>query len=133
MTPKLTDEQRQALTTHNGAPVYVLLSVAEYQRLQDAEKRSPVEEPDEDDTEVPPGIQRSMAAFLRDLPELMQKKKYLGKWVAYHGEERLGFATTRFKLDQLCLGRGLKLEEYYVGWIGDQMEDTIDVEELLDV
>ena len=39
-----------------------------------------------------PMIQKSIDAFRRDLPELL--KTHYRKWVAYHGDERIGFGKT---------------------------------------
>ncbi len=61
---------------------------------------------------VPPGILRSLTAFRRDLPELM--KTHYGQWVAYHGDERLGFGRHKTPLFQECLRRGLQRGEFIV-------------------
>ncbi len=82
---------------------------------------------------VPEGVQRSREAFLKDLTQLLESKRWQGQWVAYHGEERIGFARTQAELDQRCLQRGLPLNEFFVGWIGPQMTEEIDGEELLDL
>jgi hypothetical protein len=37
--------------------------------------------------------------------------------VAYHGEERIGIARNQRKLIQECIRRGLRDDEYYIGWI----------------
>jgi hypothetical protein len=66
---------------------------------------------------IPPGIRRSMAAFRRDLPELLKNKKLFRRWVAYHGDERIGFACSSFDLYEECARRGLKDEEFAVCWI----------------
>src|SRR5262249_551010 len=102
---------------------YVLLPFDRYERVraylepQEAERsKIPVE--------VPEGIQRSRAAFLRDLPTLLKQKNRRGQWVAYHGEQRLGFARTETELYQKCLRRGLKELEFYVGWILPQSSET---------
>jgi len=42
-----------------------------------------------------------MAAFYRNLPELL--KKHYGKWVAYHGDEFMGLGRTQTELYQKCL------------------------------
>jgi hypothetical protein len=149
MNLQLTDEQRQALASQGNRPVpvvdpatnarYVLLPAEAYQRLcalAPADANAPdqagaVEAPPYGPG-IPPGIQRSKDAFLRDLPALLQIKKRQGQWVAYHGEERLGFARTQAELDQLCFRRGLKLVDFYVGWIGPQMEEEIDASEWFD-
>jgi hypothetical protein len=44
-----------------------------------------------------------VAAFKRDLPRLLQERP--GQWVAYHGDEQVGFAATDLELWQQCLKR----------------------------
>jgi hypothetical protein len=75
--------------------------------------------PDKEKTEsaasgIPPGIRRSNEAFRRDLPELLKNKKLYRKWVAYHGDERIGIARSSFDLYEACLRKGLKEEEFVV-------------------
>jgi len=71
--------------------------------------------------EPPPGIEplmlRSMQAFWRDLPELLRNKRNRGKWVAYHGDERVGFGKSQAEMFQECFRRGLRDVEFYVGKI----------------
>jgi hypothetical protein len=64
---------------------------------------------------VAPGITRSIEAIRRDMPELLQKHR--GKWVAYHGDERVGFGRTETKLYQDCHRRGLNRDEFFVGLV----------------
>lgn len=59
-----------------------------------------------------PMIQKSIAAFRRDLPELL--KRHRGSWVAYHGDERIGFGTTQTRLYEQCFGRGLRRDDFVV-------------------
>jgi hypothetical protein len=61
---------------------------------------------------VPPMIVKSEAAFYRDLPELL--KTHYWKWVAYHGDKRLGFAKTQTELYQRYFKQGLKEDEFVV-------------------
>ncbi|HEV3261573.1 MAG TPA: hypothetical protein VG013_32280 [Gemmataceae bacterium] len=63
---------------------------------------------------IPPGILRSQEAFWRDLPELLTTKRDHGKWVAYHGDERIGIARTQRALIRECLRRGLSDDAYYL-------------------
>jgi hypothetical protein len=62
--------------------------------------------------EIPPMIARSQAAFRRDLPELLKERPW--QWVAYHGEERIGFAKSNTELYQRCLARGLAWDQFVV-------------------
>jgi hypothetical protein len=56
--------------------------------------------------------ERSQAAFYRDLPELL--KKHYRQWVAYHGDDFLGWARTQTELFERCLTGGLKDGEFVV-------------------
>ena len=73
---------------------------------------------------ISPMIQRSQAAFRRDLPALM--KTHYGYWVAYHGEQRLGFGRSKFKLVLECLQRGLKDDEFVVRGVAPEMPEDDD-------
>jgi hypothetical protein len=50
-------------------------------------------------------IQRSHQTFMRELPELL--KRHRGQWVAYHGDQRLGFAHNSTKLIRQWHARGV--------------------------
>ncbi len=65
------------------------------------------------DSEPLPMIQESIDAFRRDLPQLL--KTHRGKWVAYHGDERLGFGKTQTELYQQGFRRGLTRNDFIVG------------------
>jgi hypothetical protein len=58
---------------------------------------------------------KSEAAFYRHLPELL--KDHCRKWVAYHGDECLGFARTQTELYKRCVRRGYKDDEFVVMWV----------------
>ena len=58
---------------------------------------------------------RSMQAFWRDLPELLEDRRNQGKWAAYHGDERVAVARSEVDAYQECFRRGLKRGEFYVG------------------
>ena len=64
------------------------------------------------DSQPPPMITKSIEAFRRDLPEML--KKHGGRWVAYHGDERIGFGRRETPLYQECLRRGLSSDEFVV-------------------
>jgi hypothetical protein len=83
--------------------------------------------------EISPMIQRSMEAFRRDLPVLLQNKKRLGQWIAYHGDQQIGFGKKKTQLYQECLRRGLKLDEFVVMCVTPDLPDEIDAEELIDL
>ena len=63
---------------------------------------------------IDPLMLRAMEAFWRDLPRLLAGETRKQQWVAYHGDERIGFGKTKTELYQLCLGRGLQHGEFYV-------------------
>jgi len=67
------------------------------------------------DSEPLPTIQESINAFRRDLPGLL--KAHRGKWVAYHGDERLGFGSTQTELCRQGFRRGLSQNDFIVGFI----------------
>jgi hypothetical protein len=62
-------------------------------------------------------MRRSQEAFWRDLPQLLELKSKKRPWVAYHGEERVGFARTQTEMYQECFRRGLERGHFYVGKI----------------
>ncbi len=64
------------------------------------------------DIPIAPGIARSLNAFRRDLPALLENHN--GQWVAYHGDERIGFGRTQTELYQECVRRGLQRDEFFV-------------------
>jgi hypothetical protein len=67
------------------------------------------------DSEPLPLIQQSICAFRSDLPELL--KSHRGRWVAYHGEQRLGIGKTQTELYQQGFRRGLTRNDFIVGFI----------------
>jgi hypothetical protein len=67
--------------------------------------------------ETPEAFRRSRSAFLRDLPQLLEKKKLYRRWVAYHGEQRLFFGASQAGLYRKCQRAGLAAGECYVGLI----------------
>jgi len=125
MSIELTEAQRLALeqqgeplrledpTTHTQ---YVLVRADVYERWCSQTKEAPAPPPP-DPFEIAPGIRRSKEALRRDLPELLKKRKLLGKAIAYHGDERIGIADDGAVLIRECLRRGLAGDQYYVGVI----------------
>ena len=71
---------------------------------------------------IEPGILRSMQAYWRDLPQLLPMRSRKREWVAYHGDERVGFGLSQTELYQECFRRGLSSKEFYVGRICPQSE-----------
>ena len=79
---------------------------------------------------VRPMIARSEAAFYRDLPFLL--RAHVGQWVAFHGDERIGFGRTQTELYRRCQKIGLRSDEFIVLQIGrwaesDECEASHDV------
>lgn len=66
--------------------------------------------------EVPPGILRSQRAFWRELPDLLRTRRK-GRWVAYHGDERVGFGHTQADLYRECIRRGYRTNEVFVALV----------------
>jgi hypothetical protein len=69
------------------------------------------------DVQIPEGIRCSQEAFRRALPRLLQQTPFLRHWVAYHRDEQIGIARMGQTLYDECSRRGLKDDEFYVGWI----------------
>ena len=67
------------------------------------------------ESDPPPMIQKSIDAFRRDLPRLLKTHK--GKWVAYHGDDQVGFGRTQTELYQECFRRGLTRDDFIVGFV----------------
>jgi len=59
-----------------------------------------------------PIIKLANATYRRELPDLL--KTHYGKWVAYHGDRRLGFGKDKLKLLYEWLNRGIPDEELLV-------------------
>ena len=68
---------------------------------------------------IPPGILRSQQAFWRDLPHLLSQPKLRGRWVCYHGDERIGIGTYD-ELIRECGRRGIPDDAFYLGRIHPQ-------------
>jgi hypothetical protein len=65
-------------------------------------------------------MMRSQEAFWQDLPGLLRDRRNHGRWVAYHGGERVGLGASATELYQRCLGRGLPRGAFYVGRIEER-------------
>jgi hypothetical protein len=70
---------------------------------------------------VRPMIARSEAAFYRDLPFLL--RAHVGQWVAFHGDERIGFGGSQVELYRLCQLLGLRSDEFIVHQVGRWAEN----------
>jgi hypothetical protein len=117
----LTAEQQQAI--EQGQPVrvvdpltqgaYVVVRAEVFDQLL-AETPNHAVEPD---IQIAPGILRSMQAFWRDLPELLKVRRNRDKWVAYHGEERVGIAADDVTLIRELVRRKIPDDEYHLATI----------------
>jgi len=115
---ELNPEQRQAVA--HGEPVciidpsthdtYILVRAEVYARLAAVQQRS-AEQPD---PEIPPLVVSSQQEFWQNLPELLKEKRNHGKWVAYHGGERVALERSDVEAYQACFRRGLKRGEFYL-------------------
>lgn len=87
--------------------------------LTDAERAARVRALLESD---PPAIvQRSIEAFRRDLPELLNSHR--GRWVAYRGDERIGIGKSQTDLYEVCRRLGLTRGEFIVCGIEEGVFD----------
>jgi hypothetical protein len=127
MSIQISDEQRRALLEQVDEPVevvdpqtqraYVLIPREEYQRMQlePDPVRGALQRCEAITAEIPPGIRRSQEAYWRELPTLLPKVSRKRQWVAYHGDEQIGFGRTQTELYQECYRRGLKEDGFYIG------------------
>jgi hypothetical protein len=67
--------------------------------------------------------QQALRAFQRDLPQLWAERP--GQWVAYRGEQQLGFAPHKHDLYQRCYQQGLQREEFVVFAIEPQETEMV--------
>ena len=94
--------------THDA---YVLIRAEDYQRLGGTPPRPEARRT----AEISPMRLRSMEAFWRDLPGLLETRRNRKKWAAYHGEEHVTIARSEVDAHQECFRRGLQRGEFYVG------------------
>ena len=120
---ELNTEQRQAIEDGRPVPItdpltrdaYVLVRAEDYERLAGAAKRPAARRAPEDS--ISPIRLRSMQAFWRDLPKLLENRRNHKKWAAYHGDERVAIARSEVDAYQECFRRGLQRGDFYVGWL----------------
>lgn len=80
----------------------------------------------------PPMIEKSIDAFRRDLPDMLVT--HCGKWVAYHGDERIGFGNSQTELYNKCFGLGLTRDDFVVCGVDEGTFDPdAEIETSLDV
>jgi hypothetical protein len=88
---------------------------------QDESAKAPGENLLPQNAKVPAIIQQAHAAFRHALPRLWQERP--GLWVAFHGEQQIGFAATKKALYEECLGRGLRRGEFLVRCIEPEIDE----------
>src|SRR5262249_40123842 len=90
---ELNSRQREAMAEGRPVPIidpltqetYVLVRAEDYERLAGGPP-PPLRPPN---PKIPPMVLRSMEAFWRDLPGLLEKRRNRKRWAAYHGDERV--------------------------------------------
>ena len=131
----LTAELRREIEKAGEEPVriedtethatYVLLRAEVYDRLR------PPPEPEDVDLlslPIPEGLRRSKEAFLRDLPELLARKRLHGRWVLYHRDKRVGIWRNPRWMDRRIVKLGLKHDEYYASLIRPRSPEPEEVD-----
>jgi hypothetical protein len=129
----LTAEQRRLIAEAGDRPVrledpelheaYVLIHADVYERVRDVlEPRSILDLP------LPEGVRRSQEAFFRDLPRLLQDRKLRGRFVAYHGDERVKIARSEPEVIRECLRRGYRPDQYDIFVIRPQSPESEEVD-----
>jgi hypothetical protein len=136
MKIELTDQQERAAA--EGHPVevvhratnrtYPLIAKETFQSLQGAGFGEM--DQSKEDRPMAPGVQRSRAAFLRDLPELLKNKRH-DRWFAlYHGDACVRIARKYEDLVRECRQRGIERENYYIGIIRHYEPEPEEIEQL---
>jgi hypothetical protein len=124
----LTVEQREEIQKAGDEPIriedpethatYILLKAEVYDQL-----RPPVQAAKVVNVETPESYRRSREAFLRDLPELMARKRLHGRWALYHGEKRIGIWRNPLRMQREIVKLGWRMDEYYCNVIEPYFED----------
>jgi hypothetical protein len=104
---------------------YVLLRAEVYERL-----RPPTapEDVDLSSMQIPESLRRSKEAFLRDLPELLARKRLHGRWVLYHGDKRVGIWRNPRAMIRRIVKLGFRMDEYYSDLIEPHSEEPEEIE-----
>jgi hypothetical protein len=129
----LTPEQRRLIEQAGDRPVriedpethqdYVLLRADVYERVRDV-----IEPRSGEEVHISEGIRKSQEAFFRDLPELLKDRRLRGRYVAYHGNERVKVAKSETEVVRECLRRGFSDDEYDVFVIEPQSPEPEEVD-----
>jgi hypothetical protein len=116
LTAQQEQEVRQGRAVEVTDPatqqVYLVMAREAYDRRPAVSSHHPLPETA---AAIPPMLHRSQQAYWRDLPALLPLRSRARRWVAYHGDERIGIGRTETELYQECFRRGLRRDEVYVG------------------
>lgn len=131
----LTVEQREEIRRAGDQPIriddpetqatYVLVRAEVYDGLKPSD--STVSQTPLSDG-VPEGIRRAREAFLRDLPDLMARKRLRSRWVLYHLEKQVGIWRNPRWMSRRIVKLGLPEDEIYYGTIDPYPEQPEEVE-----
>ena len=129
----LTVEQRHEIERAGNEPVriedpethavYVLLRAEVYEQIKPVPGSN-----GSASHQVPEGIRRSREAFLRDLPELLARKRLRGRWALYHGDKQVGIWRNPQRMLRKMMKLGLREDEIYSGVICPHPEDDDEIE-----
>ncbi len=97
--------------------------IADPDQLPDASEGPPSKVAQTPGLELALLIRQAHEEFCRDLGQLVAKRP--GRWVAYRGTSRIGFALSKTSLFQHCLSLGLKRGEFLVRSIEPAPGDTL--------
>jgi hypothetical protein len=130
----LTAEQRDEILKAGDEPIriedpethatYVLLKAEVYDGLKPP---PPAECEDPLNREISDGYNRAKEAFLRDLPELMARKRLRGRWVLYRGDQRIGIWRNPRWMQRKIVKMGLRFGDFYCNVI-DPYEEPDEIE-----
>ena len=83
-------------------------------------------------TEVSPLIARAQQVFRRDLPGLLLSHD--GQWVAYRGDQQVGFGDSMMDLYRECFRVGFKTDELVLRHVdSEQLEEELEIDLSYDV
>jgi hypothetical protein len=130
---ELTPEQRRLVEQAGDQPVriedpemhqaYVLIRADLYERV-----RGVIEPASLEDLHIPEGIRKSQQAFFRDLPELLKDRRLRGKYVAYHGDDRVKIGRSEIDVIRECLRQGLQRDGYDIFVIRPQSPEPEEID-----
>lgn len=123
MPLELTESQQQALREQID-PVelidphtqrrYILIAADQYDRMCGTMDNALDYAPPPD---ISPATLKAQQAFWKALPALLQSKKQLGKWAAFHGDTLLGIAAKEIDLMREIVRQNIPSDAFYIGRI----------------